>query len=277
MSRFKLQVLVADDASVVHELFAALAKTSAIPFDLIRARDGRECMERLASGRINVAFIDVHMPEINGMDAVGEARRVGAKTFIALMSATSNTRRLQLARQLKVYEFLEKPFTPADVMAVLQTYCRVTVPSQALIVDDSATVRAIIKRVLANSIFNLDPTEAADGETAFTFCEHGRFDVVFLDCNMPGMDGMATLDRLLARDPNVKVIMISGEQNEERRRRALARGARAFLQKPFFPTDIDRELHAIFGLKMPMLAGVEPSPLAKAEFAEAMPLQWPAA
>ncbi len=274
MARFKLQVLVADDASIVHELFAALAKASAIPFDLISVRDGRECMDRLVGGRINVAFIDVHMPQMDGMDAIGQARRIGAKTFIALMSATANTRRLQLARQLKVYEFLEKPFTPADVTAILQTYCRVTVPSQALIVDDSATVRAIIKRVLANSIFNLDPTEAANGETAFTFCEHGQFDVVFLDCNMPGMDGIATLDRLLARDPNVKVIMISGEQNEERRKRALARGARAFLQKPFFPADIDRELHGIFGLKMPVLAGVEPSPLAKVDLAEAV--QWSA-
>ncbi len=275
MTRFKLQVLVADDASVVHELFATLAKTSAIPFDLIHARDGRECMRQLAGGRINVAFIDVNMPEMSGMDALGEARRGGAKTFVALMSATATTRRLQLARQLKVYEFLEKPFTAADVQAILQTYCRVTVPSQALIVDDSATVRQIIKRVLASSIFHIDPTEVGDGETAFAYCEHGRYDVVFLDCNMPGINGLETLGLLLNRDPTVKVIMISGEQSEERRRHALARGATAFLQKPFFPADIDRELHAIFGLKLPMLASVAPSPIARVEPAEGV--QWPAA
>lgn len=275
MARFKLQVLVADDASIIHELFAGLAETSTIPFDVIRARDGRECMQALASGRINVAFIDVHMPDMSGMDAVAEARRGGTKTFVALMSATSTTRRLQLARQLRVYEFLEKPFTRIDVEAILTTYCRVTVPSQALIVDDSATVRAIIKRVFATSVFNIDPTEAADGETALAYCEHGRFDVVFLDCNMPDMDGLETLDRLLARDPNVKIIMISAESNEQRRRRALARGATAFLQKPFFANDIDRELHAIFGLKLPALAGVELSPLARIEQTQAVPMQWP--
>jgi CheY-like chemotaxis protein len=136
-------------------------------------------------------------------------------------------------------------------------------------------VRQIVKRVLANSIFNIDPTEVGDGETALGYCEHGRFDVVFLDCNMPGRDGLETLACLLDRNPNAKIVMMSGEQNEERRRRALERGATAFLQKPFFPADIDRELHAIFGLRPPGLANVEPLRLARPE-TETVPLQWSA-
>lgn len=275
MSRFRLKVLVADDATAMHTVFANTAANCPIPFDLVTARNGRECMDALTSGRINVAFIDVNMPEMNGMDAVDGARRVGTKTFIALMSTSATTRRLQLARQLKVYDLLLKPFTPDDVLGILQTYCRVTVPSQALIVDDSATVRQIIKRVLANSIFNIDPTEVSDGETALAYCENARFDAVFLDCNMPGLDGLATLSRLRARDPNVKVIMISGEASEERRRSALKQGAVAFLQKPFFPADIDRELHAIFSLRPPGLANVAPLRIGKAE-PEAVPLQWSA-
>jgi len=151
MSRFRLKVLVADDATAMHTVFANIAANSPIPFDLVTACNGRECMDELTSGRIHVAFIDVNMPEMNGMDAVDGARRVGAKTFVALMSTTATKRRLQLARQLKVYDLLLKPFTPEDVVATLQTYCRITVPSQALIVDDSATVRTIIKRVVATA------------------------------------------------------------------------------------------------------------------------------
>lgn len=271
----RLKVLVADDATAIHTVFANIAANSPIPFDLVTARNGRECMDILGRGRINVAFIDVTMPEMNGMDAVDGARRIGNKTFIALMSTSANKRRLQLARQLKVYDLLIKPFTPEDVIAILQTYCRVTVPSRALIVDDSATVRSIIKRVLANSIFNIDPTEVGDGETALAYCRNAGFDVVFLDCNMPGLDGMETLSCLLAHDPNVKVIMISGEASEERRRRAIKEGAVAFLQKPFFAADIDRELHAIFGLRPPGLADIEPMRIGKSE-ADAVPLQWSA-
>jgi len=83
--------------------------------------------------------------------------------------------------------------------------------------------------VLANSIFNIDVTEAGNGEAALEHCDNGEFDVVFLDSNMPGLPGTQTLERLLERDPGVKVIMISGERNEERRKWALDRGAFTFL------------------------------------------------
>jgi DNA-binding response OmpR family regulator len=62
----------------------------------------------------------------------------------------------------------------------------------------------------------------------------------------------------------VKVIMITGERNEARRRWALDRGAAAFLYKPFNATDVDRELHALFGLRLPQLAGIEPMKFGRA-------------
>ena len=273
VSRLSLNVLIADDSRAIHNIFAEIAAASPIPIKLIGAENGRRCMEILNEGRINIAFIDVNMPEMSGMDAVVEARRGGTKTFVVLLSTTENKIRLQLARQLKVYEFLAKPFSTADVLAILQTYCRVTAPSAALIVDDSATVRRIIRRVFDDSIFNIDPTEAADGETAVAYAENNSYDAVFLDCNMPGLNGLETLDRLIKRDPGVKVIMISGEQNEQRRLLALDRGATAFLYKPFTGTDIDRELHAVFGLRVPQLAGIAPMKFARALPAPALPAE----
>jgi len=152
---------------------------------------------------------------------------------------------------------LTKPFTPADVEAIVKTYCRVTVPMRALIVDDSATVRRLIAKVMNGSIFNIGCTEADEGEKALTLCEAEDFEIVLLDCNMPGLNGMQTLERLLERAPGIKVVMMSAEHNLERTRRALDRGAFAFLQKPFYPGDIDRLLHGIFGLRIPELAGEE--------------------
>lgn len=263
MNGFKLKVLVADDSTSIHHVFEEIASQSSIPFDLVCVQDGQQCMEALQRGGIHLAFIDVNMPQMSGMEAVGKARNFGNKTFVTLMSANANQRRMQLAQQLKVYDFLAKPFDFDQVMAILKTYCRVTVPSSALVVDDSATVRRIIKKVFANSIFNIDVTEAGDGQTALDYCETGEFDVVFLDCNMPGLAGTQTLEQLLERDPGVKVIMISGERNEARRRWALDRGAFAFLYKPFNAADIDRELHALFGLRMPQLAAIEPMKIAR--------------
>jgi CheY-like chemotaxis protein len=272
-SRMNLNVLVADDSRAVHSVFVEIAAEFSLPIRLFGAENGRECMEALNDGRINVAFIDVNMPDMSGMDAIGESRRTGSKTFVTLMSATANKVRLQLARQLKVYEFLAKPFAAADVHAILQTYCRVTVPTEALVVDDSATVRRIICRVFEESIFSIHSTEAADGEAALALARDRRYDVVFLDCNMPGLNGLETLDRLIERDPSVKVIMISGQHNDERKREALDRGAAAFLYKPFNAADIDHELHAVFGLRVPQLANIAPMKFAHPLPAPALPVE----
>jgi CheY-like chemotaxis protein len=254
MSSFRLKVLVADDSATIHSIFAGIAEGSPIPFDIIRAVDGKQTIDLLNQGGFNLAFVDVNMPELSGIESVNRARDAGNKTFVTLMSTNVGESCLRLARQLKVYEFLAKPFTAGAVMDIMKTYRRVTVPTEALIVDDSATVRRIVMKVLANTIFNIDCTEAGNGEAALEHCESGAFDVVFLDCNMPGLNGLETLERMIEHDPAVKVVMMSGERNEQRRIWALDRGAFAFLQKPFYSVDVDRELHAIFGLKRPMLA-----------------------
>jgi CheY-like chemotaxis protein len=263
MSNLKLKVLVADDSKTILEFFADTANHSSIPFDLIRASNGHQCMEFLNQGGINLAFIDVNMPEMSGMEAVGRARLGGIRTFVTLMSAYTDRRRLALARQLKVYEYLIKPFTANDIEAILKTYCRVTVPARILIVDDSATVRRLIQKVMNGTIFNIECEEAGNGEQALALCEGSEYDMIFLDCNMPGLDGLQTLERLLERDPGVKVVMISAERNQERTAWALDRGAHAFLHKPFYAADIDRMLHDFFGLRMPELTtreqGAEPA------------------
>lgn len=274
MSGFKLKVLVADDSKLVLDVFHQISAHSPIPFDVIPAEDGQQTWDLLNEGSVHLAFIDVNMPQMSGMEAVNKARTGGNKTFVTLMSANANQRRMQLAQQLRIYEFLAKPFASEDVLGILKTYCRVTVPSNALVVDDSQTVRRIINKVLANSIFNIDVTEAGDGLSAVDHCDNGEFDVVFLDCNMPGLPGTQTLERLLERDPGVKVIMISGERNEERRKWALDRGAFAFLYKPFNAADIDRELHALFGLRRPVLAGVEPMRFGRATAQVPEEVQW---
>src|SRR5262249_7378412 len=136
----RLKVLVADDSQVVHTVFRRIAAQSVIPIDLIGAEDGRQCLEHLNRGDIDLAFIDVNMPEMTGLQAVGAARLTGNKTFVTLMSTDTGAPRLRRhALMFRVYEFLHKPFADADVLAILHTYTRVTAPTNALVVDDSGT------------------------------------------------------------------------------------------------------------------------------------------
>jgi CheY-like chemotaxis protein len=246
-----LRMLVADDSRVVHTVFRDAALKASVPIELITANDGKQCLEQLASGSIDLAFIDVHMPQMSGIEAVSAMQAGGRKTFVTLMSADATMRNLPLVRELRVYGFLNKPFQITDVVSIINNYVRVASPARILIVDDSATVRKIIRRVVEGSIFRTECKEVADGQEALTCCEHEQFDVIFLDLNMPGLNGFETFDHLKTASADLKVVLMSGEKDPKHAQRAFDSGAVAFLSKPFFPADIDRVMHAAFGLHMP--------------------------
>ncbi len=252
MSVRQSKVLIADNSNTVHQLIRDSLPTDCSS-DIVHAFDGVECLHALDHG-VDLAFIDVHMPTMGGMDALWAARIAGNKTFVTLISGRANRRCINLARQLEAYEFLTKPFGKDDIAAILATYRRVSTPMQVLLVDDSAVALKVMHKVLASSVFHLNIAEVNSGADALTHCKAGEIDVVFLDANMPALDGYATLARLKRANPQTKVVMISGEYNAPREREALKLGAAAILHKPFFPVEIDAVMHRLFGLQSPKLA-----------------------
>jgi CheY-like chemotaxis protein len=109
-----------------------------------------------------------------------------------------------------------------------------------LVVDDE---REII-RLLADFLKRLGHQvwEARSGAQAVTLTRERRFDVVFLDIVMPGMDGNEALRILKAENPETIVIMISGAPDEEAALRALDQGAFEYVRKPFDFRNLERIL-----------------------------------
>ena len=71
---------------------------------------------------------------------------------------------------------------------------------------------------------------------------------MFLDYNMPGLNGFETLAEIKRESPNVTVVMMTSTLDNAIADRARAAGALAFLKKPFYPADIDAVLERYFGL-----------------------------
>jgi len=248
-----ISMLVADDEHLIQDLFVEAARESQLPLRITATDNGRECLTLLKGGNIDLAFIDIHMPELSGMEAIWVARKQGVGTFITLISGAMPPNVLEAAQRLKAYEVLHKPFTIDDIVAIIRTYARVSAPMKVLIVDDSSTVRTVVQKVIQQSVFNCEITEAADAASAIQCCTEQTFDTVLLDWNMPSIDGFAALQRLLALRPDLKVIMISADRDEMKERKAHEAGAHGFLYKPFYAENIDRMLHAVHRLRMPSL------------------------
>ncbi|MGH6768752.1 MAG: response regulator [Xanthobacteraceae bacterium] len=253
MQQRTVSMLVADDSHLMQQIFLEAARASKLPLRVSSTDNGRDCLTLLSGGNIDLAFIDVHMPELSGTEAFWAARKQGIQTFVTLMSNPPSTEAVEMARRLKAYEFLFKPFSVGDAVAIIKTFNRLTSSSKVLIVDDSSTVRQIVQKVVKGSMFKCDITEAGDGDTALNLCRTTDFDVVFLDCNMPGLSGLSTMKRLTIMQSALKIVMISSEHDPATENEAMDCGACAFLHKPFHSEDVDRVLHAAYGLRSPTL------------------------
>jgi two-component system nitrogen regulation response regulator NtrX len=99
-----------------------------------------------------------------------------------------------------------------------------------LIVDDEAGVRSALSGVLRDEGYGVEAVES--GEACLDRVVRGSYDVIVLDIWLPGMDGLATLQKLQERRVDAPVIMISGHGNIESAVRAIKMGAFDFVEKP---------------------------------------------
>jgi two-component system nitrogen regulation response regulator NtrX len=99
-----------------------------------------------------------------------------------------------------------------------------------LIVDDEAGVRSALSGVLRDEGYGVEAVES--GEAALDRVLRTNFDVIILDIWLPGLDGLATLERLQELRVESPVIMISGHGNIESAVRAIKMGAFDFVEKP---------------------------------------------
>jgi two-component system nitrogen regulation response regulator NtrX len=99
-----------------------------------------------------------------------------------------------------------------------------------LIVDDEEGIRFSLRGILEDEGYTVFEADSAEAGSAFLETEH--VDLVFLDIWLPGMDGLAMLEKLQTRLPSLPVLMISGHGTIETAVAAIKKGAHDFIEKP---------------------------------------------
>lgn len=108
---------------------------------------------------------------------------------------------------------------------------------RVLIVDDERAIRNSLKEILTDEGYDADIAE--DGAAAISKVEKEKFDVIFCDIKMPGMDGIEVLDKLVEMGVDAAVVMISGHGDIDTAVECIKKGAFDFVQKPL---DLNRIL-----------------------------------
>ena len=111
-----------------------------------------------------------------------------------------------------------------------------------LVVDDEPRIVKQARDYLERS--GLRVTDAADGKQALILARHERPDLVVLDLNLPGMDGLDVC-RALRRESEVPIIMLTARAEETDRLIGLELGADDYISKPFSPRELVARVRAV--------------------------------
>jgi DNA-binding NtrC family response regulator len=109
-------------------------------------------------------------------------------------------------------------------------------PAQILVIDDDKVMRDACYQILSRQGYRVEMASSA--RQGLALLEKSSFDAVLLDLVMPDVDGLETLKRIRAIDPESEVIIITGYGTIQSAVESIKAGAFHFLSKPFTPDDL---------------------------------------
>ncbi|MFP6663063.1 MAG: sigma-54 dependent transcriptional regulator [Deltaproteobacteria bacterium] len=108
MTEAKARILVADDERSIR--WVLNESLTAAGHEVIEATNGREALELLRENEIDMAFLDIRMPELSGLDVVTQAREEGLSASLVVMTAQTTMANAVEAMKRGAYDYLTKPF-----------------------------------------------------------------------------------------------------------------------------------------------------------------------
>lgn len=258
-----LRVLVVDDHPASRELVTALL--SSWGCRTTEASDGRDAMARLGEAAregdpFRMALIDRHMPEMGGEEL---GRRIRAdhalqQTRLILLSPLGSAANPAHIETLGFSAVVSKPFRRSvlrDRLALVEgrrrpregaPACPAPRPAgdtgrrafRLLLAEDNPTNRLVAQSILERLGYGVDT--ASDGAEALEALRARRYDLVFMDCQMPGVDGYEATRRIRdgsggVLDPAVPVVAMTAYAMRGDREKCLAAGMNDYLPKPVAP------------------------------------------
>ncbi len=262
-----MRVLVVDDSTPSYMGLEEMLKTWSA--DVTVLNRGRMLPERLRSAALrdqpyDVVLLDHGLPDASSAELLREIRMdpaVGG-TYIVLLTALAFDPTYEGTKAIEPDTCIAKPVRQESLKGALRASRapRTRTPGVAstataiaadgatpalglgvLVVDDNAVNREVAVAMLEGSDCRV--TVAHDGQAAVLAARDHRFDVILMDCQMPGMDGFAATAAIRRTEaergvPPTQIIALTANVLTRDRERCLEAGMNSFLGKPFTATQL---------------------------------------
>jgi signal transduction histidine kinase/CheY-like chemotaxis protein len=267
-----LRVLVVEDSSTSFLLLEEMLANWSVDVTVLNRGKpvGERMREAAARARpFDVVLLDHSLPDVATDDLLRTIRLEPAiaGTYVVLLSALDFDAPAEgsaaIAPDVCIGKPVRQPLLRSALRAARQPRAAGTAPASAaasperppaaerepaeslglhvLVVDDNAINREVAVAMLEE--LGCSAVLAEEGRAAVTHAEHERFDAIFMDCQMPGMDGYAATEAI-RRDERQRglaptpIVALTANVLARDRERCLAAGMSAFLSKPFKSVDL---------------------------------------
>ncbi|HMF73878.1 MAG TPA: response regulator, partial [Flavitalea sp.] len=276
------QVLVIDDNLTNCSLMQGIFEHLQIPCEICYSgKDALVIIEKaMASGQMfDLIITDHQMPEMDGITLVKKIKTIlrgNSEPFILMFSSLDRTLFQQDAENIGIDKFLSKPVKLTELVKLLSSLFEksvltnetiVTIPSIAkfsnkvkvLVAEDNTMNMLLITEVLTS--MNLEVIPAVNGREALHLLDQKDPAIVFMDINMPVMDGFDTtiaIRQLKNLKKDIPIIALTADAMKEDMERCLAIGMNDFVSKPFQLKEIETVLKKYFVQSRPDTAIIAP-------------------
>jgi CheY-like chemotaxis protein len=260
----KLRVLAVDDAQDVREFFADIALRIGVPLDV--ASSGEEAIGAARrNGPYDICFVDWNMPGMNGIELSRWIRgHGGGESLIVLLIASAEWDEIEAdARDIGVSRFLTKPIFPSSIVDCLnesmgadgRNAAKDAVSGETdcfegyriLLAEDVEVNREIVLALLEPTLMDIDCAE--NGAEALRMYRESpeRYDMIFMDVQMPEMDGYEATRLIRALDvpgaKRVPIVAMTANVFREDIERCLESGMNDHVGKPLDFGNVLAKLH----------------------------------
>ncbi len=234
-----LRVFIVDDDIDFAESLAEVIKKRGHHVEM--AHSGEDAVERFRDADFDIAFMDVKLPGMNGVESFFEIRKLKPDAKVMMMTGYSVEHLLRQAVDNGALGVLHKPLDFDDVLAALD---KVKPEGLVLIADDDPDFVGSLEDVLTDAGYSI--LVAHSGDEALRKGMENDLDVLILDLRMPVINGLDVFLELKKQGRKVPTIIVTGYADEEAAAIETLRqeSASGCLVKPFDPLKLLEAIEA---------------------------------
>ena len=243
-----MKVLIVDDDKVIRDYLVEIIEN--MGHSVVAVSNGYEAIDHIREHGVNLAYIDINIPGIDGLQTLTRMREIDPKVSAVMITGNDIAQLEENQVQKGVYVGLTKPFTEEQIKEINDAYENIKGPlefvydnpyaldmeqvygSSILVADDEKSILDIIVSALESEGFqNIDTV--MNGEEAIDSFNKKQHDLVITDIVMPKVTGMEILRHVKAISNVSQVIIITANANKDTAIAAVRLGAYDYLEKPF--------------------------------------------